>query len=272
MRLKHLIAAALLAVPAWACSEQPPPLVNPVGADAPAPADVAAVGELTIDQILDKLDQRGQNLEAFDARVEMTETEVALQLGSTRAGRVWFQRTDAQGGGRLRVNFEKKLTGDTLADDRKEYLLADGWLTDRDYVKRIEVRRQVLRPGEKMNLLKLGEGPFPLPIGQKKEEVKRHFDVRKIAPAKGDPAGSIHLVLKTKPDSSFAGKFKAIDVWIDPKTDMPVRIDTIDPKENDQKSTVLKNVRINPQIGDADFKLEKIDEGNWKSHEEPFRQ
>ena len=29
----------------------------------------------------------------------------------------------------------------------------------------------MLKPGEKLNLLKLGEGPFPLPIGQKKEDV-----------------------------------------------------------------------------------------------------
>jgi hypothetical protein len=47
----------------------------------------------------------------------------------------------------------------------------------------------VLRPGEKVNLLKLGEGPFPLPIGQKRDDVKRQFDVTLAKPEKGvDPA------------------------------------------------------------------------------------
>ena len=45
-------------------------------------------------------------------------------------------------------------------------------------------------------VLELGEGPFPLPIGQAKEDVKKMFDVEIIPAAEGDPAGTIRNSLK----------------------------------------------------------------------------
>src|SRR3954452_11354765 len=133
-------------------------------------------------------------------------------LGSRRTGQVWYQQR-GPGDARMRVTFDQKSdsAGKKITPERIEYLLDKGWLTDRDYQKRIEVRRQVLRPGEKINLLKLGEGPFPLPIGQKKEDVKKLFDVTRVKPAADDPPGTVHLTLKPVKGSQFAKKFKAID-------------------------------------------------------------
>src|SRR6185295_13773023 len=96
----------------------------------------------------------------------------------------------------------------------------------RNYKKTTQVTRTVLQPGEKMNLLKLGEGPFPLPIGQKKEDVYRLFDVKQIAPNPKDPPDSIHLQLKPKPGTAFARRFGMIDVWVDRKTHFPAKIRT----------------------------------------------
>ena len=120
------------------------------------------------------------------------------------------------------------------------------------------VRRQVLRPNEKVNLLKLGEGPFPLPIGQKKEEVRKLFKVEKVKPEHGDPPGTIHLVLTPIPKTQFADKFSLIDVWMDLQSHMPVRIDTTDAKGKTTRSTRLENVRINPDLGDKDFALPQV--------------
>ncbi len=43
-------------------------------------------------------------------------------------------------------------------DERKEYLLNDGWLIDRDYRGKNEANRQITKPGEKVNLFQLGKG------------------------------------------------------------------------------------------------------------------
>lgn len=240
----------------------------PAAPPPPAPA-AAPAADSSVDSVLDALDQRGQGLKSFDANVRLTETDESTQLSSTRTGHVWFQKKPADDA-RLRVLLDKREDKTKIVNEKIEYLLDGGWLDDRDYNKRIEVRRQILKPGEKMNLLKLGEGPFPLPIGQKKEDVKKLFDVTKVKPDKDDPAGTVHLLLKPIKGSQFSRKFSAIDVWVDTKTSMPRRIDTLDVKETTTRSTELNDVRINPDLTDKDFELEKIRPEIWNVHEEPF--
>lgn len=249
---------------------------NPIApAGGPPAGGQAAAGGTSVDGLLDALDLRGQTLESFTADVELLERDDSTALESTRVGRVWYQRL-ADGSARLRVAFADKLDGKTRKADPLDYVLDGGWLLERQHAKRIQVRRQVLRPGEKVNLLKLGEGPFPLPIGQKKEDVRKQFGV---TAAKPDPAseprktpGTSHLVLEPREGTSLKRKFSSIDVWVDPKTQMPVKIETVDNKETTVKSTELSNVRINPKLADADFKLPPIDETQWSSKEEPFRE
>jgi len=237
----------------------PSPAAQPAGLALDAP----------VDTVLDALDQRGQGLRSFDANVTLTETDESLQLSSTRRGHVWFQKK-SDDDARLRVLLDKKEDKTKVVNEKIEYLLDGGWLDDRDYNKHIEVRRQVLKPGEKVNLLKLGEGPFPLPIGQKKEDVKKLFVVTKIKPDKDDPAGTVHVLLKPIKGTQFARKFSFIDVWVDTKTSMPRRIDTVDLKETTTRSTELTDLRINPELTDKDFELEKIKPEIWNVHEEPF--
>src|SRR5438046_9369676 len=116
----------------------------------------------------------------------------------------------------IKVSLDKKEMDDggkkTKVNQRLDYVLEDGWLTDRDYQKKLEVKRQVLKPGQKMNLLKLGEGPFPMPIGQSKEDVKKLFTATKEKPAKDDHADTAHVKLVPTPNTQFPKRFKQIDV------------------------------------------------------------
>jgi outer membrane lipoprotein-sorting protein len=270
----HVIAWGLLAALFAAGKAAPPAQPQPAAAARPAPAP-PALGELTpdatVDQILDALDQRGQNLKSFDAKVTLTESDVNTALETTRSGVARYQKKpDASE--RMRVVFDKKTESKRVFDEKIEYMLDGQWLIDRDYNKRIEVRRQVLKPGEKTNLLKLGEGPFPLPIGQKKEDVKKLFTVTKAKPAKGDPAGTVHLVLKPLKGTQFARKFSVIDVWVDAKTHMPRKIETLDVKETTTRGTDLSDFRPNAPLNDADFKLDPVPPDKWRTHEEQFRE
>jgi len=282
---KHPIVAAagaVLLTAGWAAGQAATPIINPTApgaappaGQAPAAAQAALPADATADQVLDALDRRGQDLRGFTAKVKLTETDEGTQLSSTRSGRAWYQKKGAAGDdARIRVLFDTRLDEKKQAEqaEKIEYMLDNGWLTDRDYQKRIEVRRQVLRPGEKINLLKLGEGPFPLPIGQKKEEVKKLFTVTRVKAAKDDPPGTVHLLLKPVKGSQFARKFSSIDVWVDAKTHFPRRIDTLDPKETISRSTELTDVQVNPDMSDADFTLTRIPPDQWNIHEEPFKE
>ena len=224
-------------------------------------ADLAP--DTPIDQILDALDVRGDTLKSFVADVSLTESDTSIGEESTRTGKIWFQNL-GKDNSRVRVTFENIIRDRRARDEKIEYVLDKGWLTERNYRKTNEVRRQVLRPGEKMNIIKLGEGPFPLPIGQDKADVHRMFEVKKIEPKKDDPADTIHLQLIPKPGTRLAEKFKTIDFWVHQHSHMPVQIDTVDVNENSTQRTQLKNVQINAELTDADFTLPDITGKGWQ--------
>ncbi|MGE5608403.1 MAG: LolA family protein [Bacillota bacterium] len=225
----------------------------------------------SLDPILDALHARGVGLKDFTADVSLAESDTLGTGNSTLTGKVWYQ-AKGEGDARMRVLFDKKQIGKRIDPSAKvEYLLDKGWLVDRDYKNKVQVDRQVLKPGQKINLLKLGEGPFPLPIGQPREEVLKMFEVKQIDPSQEDPANTVHIQLTPKPDSQFARKFQTIDVWVDTQNHFPVRIETLDPNGTEVRTTNLSNIQVNQGIGDRQFTLEKI--GNdWKMRSEELEQ
>jgi outer membrane lipoprotein-sorting protein len=224
----------------------------------------------SIDDVLEALDAAGVGLHDFTANVTLTEEDAAAGDSTTRAGTVYYQK-NSDGSARIHVIFDTQTADGATSKQKVEYLLADDWLTDRDYIRKTEIRRQILRPGEKINPLKLGEGPFPLPIGQSKEEVYKEFTVTKPAPAKDDVPDSLHLQLTPKSGSQFADKFASIDVYIDLKTGFPVRIVTIDDNQTIIRTTNLQVLSRNAGLSDKDFQLSSIG-GDWNRRVEPFEQ
>lgn len=264
-----LLLAVASATPAIAAE---PPAAAAKAAAAPAAA------KLTLDQVLDMLDQRGQSLEAFTADVAMKESDETL-VESTNIGKVWFQKLP-DGNARFRVSFVERRNDKTKWNEPKDYVLNDGWLTERDHKSKTQSRRQVMRPGQKTNLLKLGEGPFPIPIGQKKEDVKKQFKATLVEDAKllaelKLPPDTAHVLLEPAKGSDMRRQFQSIDVFVDPKTQMPLQIDTLDGKGQQSRSTKLSNVKVNPQpaLTMDDFTLPKIaNRSGWnETPDEPLK-
>jgi hypothetical protein len=223
--------------------------------------------------ILDRLHKRGQTLQGFTADVSFDERDNDLGLSTLRSGIVRFA-DNHKGDARLLVSFLKVREDEVERNDRIEYLLAGRVLTDRNYKFRKEVRRQVLAPGESVNLLKLGEGPFPLPIGQDPAEVLKQFAVyppETPAPAtgKGTPAPS-GIVLVPRQGTRLADKFSRIEVWVDASSDMPAVITTTEAAGMKTRTTKLTALKINPPFKDADFALGKIDLEAWSVTEIPY--
>lgn len=258
---------------ASAQQQQPAPEAQPP-LQAPAPGAQGS-GQLSpaspIEDVLDALDQRGDTLEDFTAAVTMATTDTAIGNEEKLSGRLFMQRLGGDDT-RLRVMFDRKEVNEKPRSERQEYMLAQGMLTERNYTDRREVRRQVLQPGQKMNLLKLGEGPFPLPLGQDKADVHRMFEVSKIEPADDDPPGTIHAQLKPRPGTQFETRFATIDFWVDPATRMPVKIVTEDPNQTTLRTTELTDIRINGGLTDKDFALPPVDESRWNIQQVPFEE
>ena len=77
----------------------------------------------------------------------MTSGDPSVGDKSTRTGHVWF---DLAGGGEFTSCSPRTVQGKIAKDDKLEYLLDKGWLIDRNYHKKDEIRRQVTQPGEKL--------------------------------------------------------------------------------------------------------------------------
>ena len=248
MKLGRLLAALLLLS---AISAAP---VDPLPADATVPA------------VLDALHARGKGLRTLSADVAMTTTSLALGDAFTRTG--YVRLLDDPADPRLRITFEAKQENGRRVADRIEYLLSGGTLIDRTYGRQIEVRRQVRRSGEKVDLLNL-DGPFPLPIGQKPEDVMRRFEVKKLAAAAADPADTIHLQLTPRPDTPLSREFQTVDVWVSRADALPRRVETVDAEGNTVKTTDLTNVKLNQPLPADAFELPKIEAGAWQITEQP---
>jgi hypothetical protein len=277
--VKRSLAAIAVLVMTCSCAsaqqqQQPgggagaPPLINPVGQQPAAPVGGQLTLTSSLDQILDALHQRGVGLKDFGGDVVLANTDALTGDTQTFTGKVWFQEK-GPGDARIRVRFDKKQIGKRVDEQAKmDYVLDNGWLIERDHKRKLQVDRQVLKPGEKINLLKLGEGPFPLPIGQPREEVLKQFEAKKIDPAADDPQGTIHVQLAPKKGTQFARKFSLIDVWIDPQSHFPRKIKTLDTNQTEIKSTDLTNILVNQNPGDNQFTLEKVE--GWTVKSEPM--
>jgi outer membrane lipoprotein-sorting protein len=221
------------------------PLVNPAGAVA-APAPDPAVNDLLV-----ALQRRGEDLQDFTADVSLTETD---QLGAEKkdVGRFWFQRKPG-GDARIRVSFDRKILSGHTLKQRHEYVLDNGKLIEQNYDNKTQITRRVLKPGQKFDPLKLGEGPFPLPIGQEPAEVLKNFEVTLKPLTKDDPPNTTHASLKPRKGTRLERKFESIDVFVDPKTHFPSRVETVD--HGTVRTADLSNIKINQGLKDADFQL-----------------
>lgn len=224
----------------------------------------------TIDQVLDALDARGQTLKDFSATIKLSDVSNDTGLASDKLGEVRFLHADPQQARVLVTLTRKEIEGKPVRFEKIQYLLDPPWLVDRDYGRKVEVRRQVLRAGETINLLKLGEGPFPLPLGQKKEDVHAQFEVKKLDPAADDPSpDAIHLQLSPKKGTQLDRKYQSIDVWVSPASHMPTRIAVVDKAGTTTTTTDLTDLKVNQGLTAADFALPPIE--GWERHEEAFQ-
>ncbi|MGD0388452.1 MAG: hypothetical protein ABSC42_05795 [Tepidisphaeraceae bacterium] len=239
-------------------------------ASGPSTQSAALSAKSTVDQILDALDARGENLRDFSARVRLTDTDDSSGDSTINTGSVVLQRK-GPGDARIRVAFTQRRLGDKIFPADHQYTLDNGILDDRDYLKKHENRTQVLKPGQKLDLFKLGQGPFPLPLGQKREDVLQLFDVARVDPAKDDPPGSVHVRLTPKDGTQFASRFKTIDVWVDIASAMPRRIQTDDINQTTTRTTDLSDVKINAGATDMDFAQPPVP-SDWDIVEGPYEQ
>ncbi len=216
------VAAILIAVAGLATAQ-----------DAPAknqPAPAAAEKFANADDLLMALETADKDLATLTADIKYDKISGLMGDRQIRKGKLFFEDKGDKGGKRERkfsVRFEQLQLGDRVEDEIKLMVFDGRWLIEVSPKIKQVMKREVVPEGEKFDPLKIGEGPLPLPIGQKKADIVRKFDVTLLADTadlEGDDdaetqllggfvKGAYQLKMTPKPGSAEAEKYKEVRLW-----------------------------------------------------------
>jgi len=200
----------------------PPATTQPASA---AVAAAASSGNAEVDTLLDRLEQKGAAITGLSSRITYRFVTVEpVEDVQTKIGTLLFAR--AEPNPRFLIHFNRLIAGG-IESERGEYFLFDGqWLTERNDKARTVTRREIVRRGERVDPFRIGKGPFPLPFGQKREEILQNFSVSLKDFEPGDPRNTRHLHCVPRPNTELASKYRRVELYIDRDVELPVRIVT----------------------------------------------
>ncbi len=149
----------------------------PPPATAPPPAVVQPADRDSADAILDRMEVQGRTLKEFTAAASMEKFEALTEEREIRRGRVVV--VGPSGAAReIAVIFDETIDSSGRGStDSRLFLFSAGWMSEFDMQRKQVVRRQLARAGETFDPLRVGEGLFPVPLGQPKADVLREFTV-----------------------------------------------------------------------------------------------
>jgi hypothetical protein len=253
-------------------------------------AEAAAQGEIaTADDLLVALESAGENIRHLSADIRYVK-EFAIQGDvQTREGRLVFESQPgevetAAPARRFGITFDKFQVGERVEDEQINYLeqfIFDGeWLAEIRPNEKQFIRRQVVRPGERWDPLKVGEGPFPIPIQQRREDIVRQYNAELLEGGEGldEPklaaVGGKSYQLKLTPRTDAGdSELREVRIWYDKETLLPRIARTVNTAD-DVSLVLLKNVKLNEEaaVSEAELSTEPpADQRGWNVTQEAYR-
>jgi len=226
---------------------------------------------------LDKLEARGKSIQSFTADLVYDKQNTLLEERQVRMGSVAYAapNPEADQSARFLIDFDRMVVGEALRQRRVEYIFDGAWLVEKNHERKMFQKRQVVAPGQSFDPLDI-DGPFPLPIGQKRDAVLSRFNVTLIENNAEEDEGLIHLRLEPRedlPDAEGHKDFDRIDVYFDPEVLLPSKIVA---RAAPEKTTVkLTDLKIDALTGETleqtfDTTVPKPGAG-WNVDVKPFK-
>jgi len=259
----------------------PPAANEPIRIEEPAalaeePADDASAD---VAALLDKLEVAAAELRDFSASLRYDKWDPITNRWEIRAGDLAYEvkpdRTK-----RFAMHFETLIIGERKQVRPRHYVYDNGWLAEIDDDKKQFIKRQIVPPGKEFDPFRLGEGPFPLPIGQARQDVLARFDVTLLAQPEASQLADLENVdgmrLIPKAGTKEAESFKRVDIFYDQATLLPVGIEVIElggTVGEEKKVVRLRNLKRNEGVDAARLSVEEpsADDG-WAVVIEPWRE
>jgi hypothetical protein len=211
--------------------------------------------------LLEALEVADRDVRTFAAQIRYTRLFEIQGDVQTRIGNLYF-RTDpplepsvsASGSEQqalrrrwVAVRFAELIAGGRRDVQEKLWVFDGEWLVEKDPTERQFIKRRMVRPGETYDPLRVGEGPFFVPVGQRREDMEFFFSAELRASNDGladeyDPSrdallkglaknldGTIQLLLMPRPGLKQVEDFAMVRVWYDARTLLPRASMSVDP-------------------------------------------
>jgi len=228
------------------------------------PAKAAA--DPAVHEILQRLEKRGGTIHDLSAKIVWEIFDEVLEDTQRKYGQLLFKRGEPYS--KFLITFSRTVIEDQVIDKAEEHLFDGRWYIEKREATKSVIKREIVRPGEKLDPFKVGQGPFPLPFGQKEQDILRNFEVALV---RTDPKASpdtVHLKLVPK-GGQMAQRYREIHFYISRKLDLPVKVVAL--QKDDKKMTVVfKDIRINRGIAGSRFVVTVPDDPTWSYTVEPL--
>lgn len=206
-----------------------------------------------VEVVLDRLERAGQKVEDLTANVRHEVFDLLIEDLQVKNGEIRYRR--AQPNAQFMVRFDR-LRQEGVVIEKKEWFVFDGrWLTEaREQTQQI-VKREIVAEGERIDPFRLGEGPFPLPFGQKKQEMLEHFEITLAPPSPDQPPQTDHLRCVPRPDTRMADEYGQLELWVDRSLDLPVKIVADQKKDNKRVTVTFADMKLNTGVAGSTFEF-----------------
>ncbi len=203
--------------------------------------------------MLSALEKAGDTIRSLRANVIYDRVDAVSENRERRTGQIVLTQDPQQLKSRtLAIMFDQFIDASGHASPQTQrFVFYGGWLFEFDDARHQLIARELVPPGEQLDPLRIGEGPVPIPIGQKKDEVLRRFEVQ-LAPLPEQPllkrlVNIQGLVMRPKLNAGVDPDLAEIDVWYDLGTLMPVAV-AATTKGGDQKILLLTKLELNKEL------------------------
>lgn len=256
-----------------------------VSKPAGAPAKPGAIN--TADDLLNALQNADASFRSMVANLQKTKIFGELEGGGKQinTGRVVFlSEPGASGGSKGRrmfqVDFLTTIVDNVQRNEQRTFIFDGEWFVERKPdVKQIH-KRQIVAPGQIVDPLAIGEGPFPIPIGQRRERILERFDAE-IRPSDDFPdkdmVGGVppqlkdtyQLLLTPREGMRESKQFQNIRIWYRKDNLLPVVART-SKRDDSIEIFVLTQIKINEAMPAGVFDINTP--AGWDEQVDLFRQ
>jgi hypothetical protein len=241
------------------------------GALCPCAEDPNDSPAAAIQTILDQMHQTAQTVQTLQADLTylFVQDPELLDAKTLRQGKLFYVQGSRGARSHLRISFETVQQDEEPPQPRLEHYLFDGvWLTKIDMSLETVDRYQKAPADKPVGVFEFISHNFPMVGFTDPKTLQNEFEIVP-SPVPQDPNQPQHLSLKVRPGSRYKEDYTEMEVWIDRKIWLPVRL-TAKSVQGDFYDLKWTNIRMNEKIAENVFQIETP--SNFRQNSHPLEQ